>query len=233
MRLAIMQPYFFPYLGYFQLLGTVDVFVIYDDVSYRKGGWINRNNLLSEGSSKLFTLEVMGASRNKLINQIEVGQKTNKLLQFFYHSYRKAPEFMNVYPLIEKIMMYKEKNLALFLEYQLREVCLYLGLSPKWYTASSLKKNSLLRGQEKIISICENLGVTQYVNLPGGKSLYSPASFAEKGIQLSFVEPREIIYDQFGQNFVSNLSIIDVLMFNDKDTCARFLNAVDLVSDRN
>lgn len=229
MKLAIMQPYFFPYLGYFQLLSSVDAFVIYDDVSFRKGGWINRNNLLFDGAPKMFTLEIKGASCNKLINQLRIGQQKNKLLKFIYHSYCKAPEFMHIYPLIEKIMMYEEDNLALFLENQLREVCLYLGLSPKWYTSSIFKKNNALKGQDKIISICEHLGVTQYVNLPGGKSLYNRTSFAERGIQLSFIKSKEILYDQFGGDFVSNLSIIDVLMFNNKDKCSRYLNAVDLV----
>jgi hypothetical protein len=198
-------------------------------VSYKKGGWINRNNFLSDGAPKKMTLEIIGASPNRLINQIKIGQQKNKLLKFIYHSYRKAPKFMAVYPLIEKIMMHDEENLALFLENQLREICLYLKLFPKWYTSSNLKKNIALRGQDKIISMCEHLEVTQYVNLPGGKSLYSTALFAEKGIKLSFIESRPIIYDQFGENFVSNLSIVDVLMFNDKNECSRFLNAVDLV----
>jgi len=228
MKLAIMQPYLFPYLGYFQLIQAVDAFVVYDDVNYIKGGWINRNYILANGDRRLITLPLQDASPNKLINQIEVGGQ-HKILQTLRHSYGRAPYFDAVYPLIEDILMQTEKNLARFLDYQLRRLCGYLGLCPQWHISSALNKDNALRGQDKVLAICEELGATHYINVPGGKELYDPPSFAARGLKLSFIQPRAVRYRQFGKEFVPNLSIIDVMMFNDREQCARLLEEYDLV----
>ncbi len=228
MKLAIMQPYLFPYLGYFQLIRAVDAFVVYDDVNYIKGGWINRNFILSQGGKQLITLPLQGASPNKLINEIEVGDQ-HKILQSIRHGYGKAPQFGAVYPVLEDIFTRQEKNLANFLGYALRQVCGYLGLKPEWHISSALKKDNGLRGQEKVLAICEELGATHYINVPGGMELYDKQAFAERGIQLSFIQPRTVAYPQFGKEYVPNLSIIDVMMFNGPEQCAALLEGYDLV----
>lgn len=228
MKLAIMQPYLFPYLGYFQLVRAVDAFVVYDDVNYIKGGWINRNYILANGDRQLITLPLQGASPNKLINQIEVGGK-HKILQSLGHSYGKAPHFEAVYPVIEDILAQTERNLACFLDYQLRRICDYLGLWPQWHISSDLRKDNSLRGQGKVLSICEELGATHYINVPGGRALYDQQVFAAHGLRLSFVQPRAIEYRQFKKPFVPNLSIIDAMMFNDREQCASLLGEYDLV----
>lgn len=228
MKLAIMQPYLFPYLGYFQLIRAVDAFVVYDDVNYIKGGWINRNYILANGDRQLITLPLQGASPNKLINQVEVGG-AHKILQSLHHSYGKAPHFDAVYPMLEDILAQTEKNLARFLDYQLRRICDHLGLRPQWHISSSLGKDNGLRGQDKILSICEELGATHYINVPGGKALYDQPAFSARGLQLSFIQPRAVIYRQFGSGFFPSLSIIDVMMFNDREQCARLLEEYDLV----
>lgn len=229
MRLAIMQPYLFPYLGYFQLIRATDAFVIYDDVNYIKGGWVNRNNILMQGRTHLVTLKLNNASSNKLINEIGIVEKRQKLLKTIQQCYSKAPHFNAVFPLIEHILMHSETNLARFLEHQLRKICDYLGLYPEWHVSSSLKKNNALRGQEKVLAICRELGASQYVNLPGGQLLYDPNAFSRLGIRLSFIQPKPVVYRQFGSTFVSNLSIIDVMMFNDKGQCAGLLGEHELV----
>ena len=99
-----MQPYFLPYIGYFQLIKAVNLFIIYDDVQFIKGGWINRNYILSNRNKSMFNLILKGASANKLINEISVQTDQNKLLKTIYHSYKKAPYFEFVYPLIENIL---------------------------------------------------------------------------------------------------------------------------------
>lgn len=223
-----MQPYFFPYLGYFQLIKAVDAFVIYDDVNYIKGGWINRNNILINGGRKLVTMPLLGGSPNKLINEIDVGDKI-KILKNIKQNYSKAPYFNAVYPMIEDILTQAEKNLAVFLSYQLQRICCYLELRPKWYISSMLEKDNNLRGQEKVISICEKLGATHYINAPGGKGLYDNQEFKSRKLKISFVQPIPVAYQQFGSEFISNLSIIDVLMFNDRKECTRLLNMYDLV----
>ncbi|WP_191832908.1 WbqC family protein [Pseudomonas fluorescens] len=228
MKLAIMQPYLFPYLGYFQLIRAVDAFVVYDDVNFIKGGWINRNYILSNGDRQLITLPLQGASQNKRINQIEIGAQ-HKILQIIRHNYSKAPYFKDIYPMLEDILRYESSNLAHFLDYQLRSICSYLGLSPQWHISSGLKKNSELRGQDKIIAICQELGATHYINMPGGTALYDLEAFASQDLRLSFIAPRVVSYKQLDKVFLPNLSIIDVMMFNDKERCAHLLQEYDLV----
>jgi hypothetical protein len=150
MKLAIMQPYLFPYLGYFQLIHAVDSFVVYDDVSYIKGGWINRNYILSQGNKLLITLPLQGASPNRLIKQIEVGGRAEKMLKTIRQCYGKAPQFQRVFPLLEDILSRPEKNLACFLDYGLRQVCDYLCLHPRWHISSMLNKDNGQRGPDKV-----------------------------------------------------------------------------------
>lgn len=228
MNVAIMQPYLFPYLGYFQLISAADVFVVYDDVNFIKGGWINRNHILSNSKRQLITLPLQGASQNKLINQVEIGG-VHKLLKSLRQSYGKAPHFDVVYPLLEDIFGQAEGNLSRFLYYQLQRVCEQLGLRPQWHISSEPPKGSGLRGQDRILSICEELGATRYINLIGGRALYDVPSFTSRGLELSFIQPRTVCYRQLGSGFVPNLSIIDVMMFNDRQQCASLLEEYDFV----
>ncbi|MBP5945325.1 MULTISPECIES: WbqC family protein [Pseudomonas] len=228
MKLAIMQPYLFPYLGYFQLMRAVDAFVVYDDVNFIKGGWINRNYILSNGDKQLITLPLQGASPNKMINQVDIGTQ-HKILQSIRQNYNKAPYFECVFPMLEKILRYNHRNLAEFLDHQLRVLCGYLNLSPEWHISSALKKNIELRSQDKVIAICRELGATHYINTAGGKALYDAQSFASHGLKLSFIQSRPISYSQFGKEFLPNLSIVDVMMFNDREQCAQLLQEYDLV----
>ena len=227
MKVAVMQPYLFPYLGYFQLIQAVDAFVVYDNVNYIRKGWINKNFILANGKSQLVTLPLSGASRNKLINEIQV-KGDSKILKTIRYNYRKAPNFASVYPFVEAILATPERNLSLFLESQLRQICSLLELSPLWYVSSHLKENKEYRGQAKILSICRELGATHYINLPGGRGYYDREIFASSGLRLSFVEPRNVTYKQFGESFIPNLSIIDVLMFNKISECQKLLKEYDL-----
>lgn len=228
MKLAIMQPYLFPYLGYFQLIHAVDAFVVYDDVNFIKGGWINRNYILGGNGKQLITLPLKSASQNKLINDIEVGER-QKILKTLRHNYSKAPHFDDVFPIIEKIMLQAQTNLAAFLDNQLSQVCHYLGLSPQWHLSSNLRKDNQLRGQDKILAICTELGATHYINPPSGIVLYDRAAFEGHDLKLSFIQPRPVRYRQFSPDFVPNLSIIDVLMFKSREDCSKLLGKYDLV----
>lgn len=229
MKLAVMQPYLFPYLGYFQLIGAVDAFVFYDDVNYIKGGWVNRNFVLGRDGRQMLTLPLKGASPNLLINQIEVGGRPAKLLETLRHSYGKAPQFGKIFPLLENILLQPELNLARFLEHALRTVCDYLGIRPAWHVSSALDKDNALRGQDKVLAICKELGAAQYINAPGGVELYDHDTFAREGVRLSFIQPHAVAYRQFEKPFEPNLSIIDVMMFNDRERCAKLLEDYELV----
>lgn len=228
MKVAIMQPYFFPYLGYFQLIASVDVFVIYDDVNYINRGWINRNAILANGQPQRINLALGKSSQNLLINQIEVVDTGERLLKTVAQCYGKAPHFKSVFPLIEQALRYKDKNLGAYLAHLLQLVCDALGIQTRLISSSSLRKDNSLKAQEKILAICQELHATQYINSIGGKQLYEPDAFLARGVQLSFLQSRNVTYKQFGKGFVPGLSIIDVLMFNDSTELQRMLAEYDL-----
>lgn len=236
MKLGIMQPYFFPYLGYWQLMNAVDQYVIYDDVNYIKGGWINRNRILSNGNAIYYNLPIIGASSNKLINEIEVNlneKGINKCLKTIQGCYSKAPYFKEAYPLIEKTMLYSEKNLSKFIKNSFEVVSEYLKIDTKFILSSEINKNNKLKGQDKVIHICELLGADEYYNAFGGQSLYSFDYFSEKNIKLLFIKSNLEKYKQFNSEFISGLSIIDVLMFNSQNECIKKLNDYTIFGDTN
>ncbi len=220
MKAGIMQPYFFPYIGYWQLMNAVDVYVIYDDVNYIKRGWINRNRILINGSPHFFNLPVCGASQNKRICEIRVNHDerlVRKNLTALKLNYGKAPYFDKVYPLLERILQCRKTNLTEYLRESIEGISSYLDIHTKLLQSSSLKKDDRLKGEEKVLDICRILGADTYINAAGGRGLYSSLRFKEQGIQLYFLETGDIRYRQAGDSFYENLSIIDVMMFNSKE----------------
>jgi len=229
MKLGIMQPYFFPYIGYFQLIQLVDVYVIADDLNFIKNSYIKKNSILDNGAPALISLELIGASQNKLINEIEVGKNTDKLLTGIQRRYAKAPYFKDVFPLLQTILSTQEKNLAKFLGESLIKISDYLDIKTKFIYSSEIEKNNDLTFDARIIDICRSLGSDHYINAIGGKKLYSKDNFAREGIKLNFIDTKEIEYKQFDKDFVPNLSIIDILMFNSKEEIREFLQRYELV----
>lgn len=227
-----MQPYLFPYLGYWQLITCGDIFVIFDDVNYIKRGWINRNNILLNGEAHKFTLPVAGASQNRQICEIELLQESKekqKLLKTIENAYQKAPYFNKIFPIISEIIEFPEVNLVNFLENQFAILFSYLGISTQIIRSSSISKNSTLKGEDKIIEICQLLHADTYVNAIGGKELYIKKHFEEKNIQLYFIKMGSIQYQQFNNEFIPNLSIMDVLMFNERSIVQHLLQKYTLL----
>lgn len=214
MKLAIMQPYFLPYIGYFQLINAVETFVVYDDVNYIKGGWINRNNILIDREKKLFTIHLKNASPNLFINEIEIIDDFRKFIKTIQLSYKKAPHFQEVYLLLENIISYRNKNLSEFIVNSLKVILKYLDIETNVVISSQLDKNNLLKGKDKIIDICKLLDADTYINPIGGQGLYNKDEFSSNKIKLMFLESQSIIYQQLNNVFIPALSIIDVLMFN-------------------
>ena len=232
MKVAIMQPYFMPYIGYFQLIKAVDTFVVYDDVNYIKKGWINRNNILVNDESFLFTIPLKEASQNKNINQIYIEELPNWKVNFLKTiklSYKNAPYFQDVFSLIQEIVNQEEHNLAKNIKYSLDKICKYLSIPTKILFSSEIDKNNDLKGQDKIIEICNKLEATKYINTIGGKDLYNKEAFLNNTIELNFISTNPIIYSQFKNDFIPWLSIIDVMMFNSVDKINDFLNQYELV----
>lgn len=228
-KVAITQPYLFPYIGYFQIMNAVDEYVIYDDVQYIMRGWINRNNLLINGEKKLFTIPLHGASPNKLINEIEIADDFVKFKKTITAAYARAPYFRDVSALIDNICSYEDNNLARFVGNSLAEIARYLGIRSNHIYSSDIQKEPGLKGQDKIIAICKKLGAVQYINAIGGQELYDKGEFQKAGIDLKFLETRFINYDQFDNEFIPGLSMIDVMMFNSPETIAKMLDAYELI----
>jgi hypothetical protein len=229
MKIAIMQPYLFPYIGYFQLMNIVDKYVIYDDVNYIKGGWVNRNNILLGGQKHLFTIRLEKPSPNKLINEILIKDDFHKILKKIQYSYHGAPFFKQVYFLIEEIFSFPEKNLSVFITNSIRCLSEYLGIKTDFIISHTLNKNSNLKNQEKVINICEILNADTYINPIGGQELYRKADFSLHNINLKFLKTKPIIYQQSIIEFIPSLSIIDVMMFNSPIEIQIILNQYELV----
>ena len=234
MKVGIMQPYFLPYIGYWQLINAVDKYVVYDDVNFIKKGWINRNRILSNGNDLFINILINKMSQNKLINEtflVEDESWKNKLLKTIENSYKKAPYYNCVMPILKNIVLNKENNLALYLFNSLVLVNRYIGIDTKIILSSSIIKDNKLKGTDKILEICEKLNATEYYNAIGGIELYSFDIFRKNGIILSFLKTNEITYQQFNNEFVSNLSIIDVMMFNSKDKIKEMLDDFTLIRE--
>lgn len=226
-KIGIMQPYFFPYIGHFQVLNAVDKYIVYDDVNYINQGWINRNYILVNGSANLFNLILSDRSQNKLINEIEVKHDPiaeSKLLKTVSASYAKAPYYNDVFPIVKSIITFEEKNLGLYLFNQYKVLCEYMAISTDLILSSSLEKDNSLKGENKILHICELMEAKEYYNAIGGADLYHRNKFKEVGIDLHFLKTNDDIkYKQFNNEFVPNLSIIDVMMFNSTEKIRQLL----------
>jgi hypothetical protein len=234
MKLAIMQPYFFPYIGYFQLLKVIDKFVVYDDVAFIKQGWINRNRILVNGQATYLTVPVKHASSFRPIREIEVDDGPQnrlwpaRLLNSIDNAYRRAPEFAHVFPLVEAVLLSGAVGVADLAVRSLLAVARHLDLHPEWVETSSVYANAELTAQDRVLDICRAEGAAEYVNAQGGAALYSTDDFARAGIRLRFIQADPLEYTQFGAPFVPWLSIIDVLMFNSPTAVRELLNRYHL-----
>jgi len=219
MKIGIMQPYFFPYIGYFQLIQAVDQFIVYDNIQYTKKGWINRNRYLQNGNDIMFSVPLKKDSDFLDIKDREISAdfKKDKLLNHFREAYRRAPYFAQTFPLIEQIVQYKDNNLFCFLHNSIVKTCAYLGITTDIKISSGISIDHTLKNQDKVLALCKAVGASTYVNAIGGMELYSKETFRENGIDLKFIKSKPFEYPQFGNKFVPWLSIIDVMMFNSKE----------------
>lgn len=224
-----MQPYLFPYLGYYQLVYHCEKFVFYDDVNYITRGFINRNNVLNGNCSQRFTLPVLKASQNKKINEHLFSIDYKKTLLMIRSLYSKAPNFKLVYNLIESIITQDDRQVAKITSDSIIKVFEYLGIDKDTYFSSNLEFKRTNIAANNLISICNVLEEKQYCNSIGGRDLYNKTYFSKQGIKLSFLEVLPVKYKQNKNDFVANLSIIDVLMWNSKDEVIQLLKQYRLV----
>lgn len=217
MKVAIMQPYFLPYIGYFQLIHAVDLFLIYDNIKYTKKGWINRNRFLLNGRDALFSLPLKQGSDFGDVSDREVSSSFDKtkLLNQLANAYAKAPHFTRAFTEVKEIVACDETNLFKYIASSVLRVCSYLGIRTRIATSSEVSiDHPNLKAQDKVIALCKAVGGTHYINPISGVDLYDTRAFQQQGIELSFLKVGDVKYDQFNHEFVPNLSILDVMMFN-------------------
>jgi hypothetical protein len=227
-----MQPYFFPYIGYFQLIAQSDVFVLHDDVQYIKGGWVNRNRILLNGEVRLITLPVQKDAYHLPINArhyVEDQRARKDILNLVRQAYMKAPRFSEVFPLIEDLLMFGDTNVARFNENLIRKIATFMGISTRIINSSEMEKDNALAGEPRVIEICRCLGGTDYTNPEGGQALYDSANFRDAGISLRFLVMRPVPYSQTGEGFVPYLSIMDMLFSCGLEAIKRYLSEYDLI----
>lgn len=217
LSIAVMQPYFLPYIGYFQLMAAADKFIIYDDVNFINRGWVNRNRLLLNGSAHIFTVPLRGASQNKLIFEIELAEDSKwrqKLLRTIHQSYSKATCYNTIIDLLERLIYYPTIHLDKFLLNSIQEISKYLCLNIDITPTSRVYNNKNLKGQDRILDICRLENASEYINPVGGRELYDKPTFERRGLKLRFLQSTPTPYAQGIEGHVPSLSIVDILMFN-------------------
>lgn len=233
MKIGVMQPYLFPYIGYFQLIWSSDKFVLHDDVQYIRQGWINRNQIILHNRKFLFVFSVKHDDYSKNINErfytdaFEVEAK--KLLKNIDQSYSKAPHFAEVRVLLADVFASSERNVSRFNTLSIKKTCQYIGIDTEILGSSEMKFEKSLVAEPRVIAINKELGSTHYINPIGGLELYSKEKFQENGMQLSFLRSNLPLYEQSTTEFIPSLSIIDVMMNCSKKTIHEMLKDYDLV----
>ncbi len=229
MRIAIMQPYFLPYIGYFQLIQSVDKFVIYDNIKYTKKGWINRNRYFLNGKSKTFTIPIEKGSDFLNINQRSISDNfdKNKFLRQFLSTYSKSDNTELIMKLLIKIIKFEDTNLFNYILHSVKIICNHLNISTKIIISSSLDISNEIKGSKRVIEICKALKAKTYINAIGGKDLYNKKEFYDEGIKLLFLKTKDYQYQQFDYKFIKDLSIIDVMMFNNNEQIKKLISNYD------
>lgn len=227
MTLAIMQPYLFPYIGYWQLINAVDTFVIYDNIQFSKKGWFHRNNILLNGKKTLFSIPLKKDSDSLDVVERYISddadKEINKIIRQIEIAYKKAPYFKDVFPMIKEIFQNNERNLFQYIYNSVLQICDYLEIDTKIIISSTIDINHGLKSQDKVIALNKVLNATRYINPIGGTELYEYEKFQNENIELAFLNSNVPEYNQFGKEFIPYLSIIDVLMFNNIEEIKKML----------
>jgi hypothetical protein len=235
MTLAIMQPYLFPYVGYFQLIQAVDKFVFYDDVNFIKQGWINRNRILQANEAVYFTLPVKSISSFTKICDTQIDEKSfplwrNKFLKTLQYNYTKAPYFTQAFSIIENVLTADTLLINNLAKESIIAIADYIGIETTFNPSSSMYNNQHLSSQARVIDICIKENASTYINMPGGAALYNETDFANEKIKLNFIKSKIPAYKQFNDTFQPGLSIIDVMMFCSKEQIKEMMNEFFLLN---
>ncbi len=236
MKIAIMQPYFFPYIGYFQLINSVDRFILFDDVQYIRHGWISRNRILKpvEGHQYIM-MSLAEHNRDTLIRNINAKEGDDwkiKILRQIEHYKKKAPYYSQVRQLLIESFNSAELNVTRLNGHFLKQVFCYLGIDFKIEISSEMNfdYSNVADAGQWALRISEQMGASEYINPPGGVALFDKSKFDKSGIQLGFIQPQLKEYSQQRSIFESGLSIVDILMFNAPEKVREMLNDYAITS---
>lgn len=235
MTLAIMQPYLFPYIGYWQLINSVDTFVIYDNIQFSKKGWFHRNNILLNDKKTLFSIPLKKDSDSLDVVERYISEgaekEIGKIIRQIENGYKKAPYFSDVFPMLKEIFQNDEKNLFKYIFNSVVKICEYLEIDTKIIISSTVDIDHSLKSQNKVIALNKALNVTKYINPIGGTEIYNSEVFKKENIELCFLESEVPEYKQFKNEFIPYLSIIDIMMFNSKDEIIEMLEKYKIKSE--
>ena len=230
LKIAVMQPYFFPYIGYFQLINSADIFIFYDDVNFIKNGWINRNRILLNNEAHYITIQLKEASSNKLINEVKYSDNRVKIIKTIEQAYNKAPFFNDVMPVILDCLVSESTNICELAILTVKSSCKYLNITTELEISSDKYKETKGLGRiERLVNICKSNGSDCYINPSGGNGLYNKDDFNKFNTNLYFIHSNPLKYKQFNNIFIPSLSIIDVMMFNSRDEISKMLNQYQLI----
>lgn len=230
MQLGIMQPYFFPYLGYFDLINYSYRWIVFDTVQYIRHGWVNRNRILHPKKGwQYIAVPVKKHSRNTVIKDIEVSQDPKwrkRILGQIQHYRRTAPYFHETYQLVEECLAAEEHSLSRLNVAILDNVCHHLGISfeYEYFSEMELELGPVEGPDEWAIRISEAIEATEYVNPAGGIAIFDSSKFEARGIRLTIRNLPSLRYPCPGYEFIPGLSIIDILMWNLPDKVKEYLD---------
>ena len=221
MKLGIMQPYYFPYIGYFQLIHAVDRYVFLDTTQYVRRGWMNRNRIINikEGTTYI-TVPVEKSPQGTAINDMRIDNSKdwkNTTISQLNEVYKKrAPYFSEVIDLVRRTLDSSNDSLSELNIQSISCVFEYLEMPFEFdvFSKMDLDIPNDCKGDEWTFHITNRMGYETYINPPGGRSFYDTEKFNAVGIDLKFIQPNLSIYNQEIGRFESGLSILDVLMFN-------------------
>ena len=233
-----MQPYFFPYIGYWQLINAVNEFILFDDVQYIRHGWINRNRVLSSnGGWHYLTIDLKKHSRDEKIKDIQISENLYMKSKIYasLSVYKNKARFYNeTMELISNILDKIDTSYISEINFTIvKDVCDYLGIKTRISISSeqNFDYSKVKLPGDWALEISKQMGGNEYINPYSGKELFDSLKFLKNNIKLRFIKSKDIIYDQGGSNFEPWLSIIDVLMFNGREKTINFLKYCDLYGD--
>jgi transcriptional regulator NrdR family protein len=229
-KVAIMQPYFLPYIGYFQLINAVDLFVLYDNIEYIKGSWINRNRICVEGHAKYITIPLERASDYSAVCTRSIANSFNrtKMISQISAAYKKAPHYKTIMPSVEKIILFESQSLFDYIHHSIIQMNNILEIDTEIVVSSTMPIDHSLKAEKKVIALCKELKAEEYYNPIGGMRLYDTAEFQNNGLVLKFLKSEIKPYEQSGKCFIPSLSIIDIMMNNSKDHIREMMGSYTL-----